>query len=224
MPGYQTGAYPQSSFPATGPQQQQQPPPSNFPAYSPAPKEPEAKSKKKWLIPLVIALVVLLGGGATYYFTTSTTTYSAAECKTPGQADDKGFTGCLRQLAGKVADTGDCEAGMGNGPTASAEKFGASSTCAAPGRAGTQVTYLQSDSAGTLKTYTDELLKSADGDIVTADWKGNGLDGSYSSAAGANVAVLVFTVKDRPLTGFLYQVNSSGQTSATAGTLATYFE
>ncbi|MFD8496825.1 Hsp70 family protein [Amycolatopsis sp. NPDC059657] len=222
VPGYQTGAYPQSAFPATGPQQQQAP--SNFPAYSPAPKEPEAKSKKKWLIPLAIALVVLLGGGATYYFTTSTTTYSADECKTPGQADDKGFTGCLRQLAGKVADTGDCKAGMGNGPTASAEKFGASSTCAAPGRAGTQVTYLQSDSAGTLKTYTDELLKSAGGDIVTADWKGNGLEGNYSSAAGANVAVLVFTVKDRPLTGFLYQVNSSGQTPATAGTLATYFE
>ncbi|SDZ08918.1 Hsp70 protein [Amycolatopsis xylanica] len=223
VPGYQTGAYPQSSFPSTGPQQQQQAP-SNFPAYSPAPKEPEAKRKKKWLIPLAIALVVLLGGGATYFFATSTGTYTADECKTPGQADDKGFTGCLRQLAGKVADTGDCKAGMGNGPTASAEKFGAASTCAAPGRAGTQVTYLQSDSAGTLKTYTDQLLKSAGGDIVTAEWKGNGLAGTYSSAAGANAAVLVFTVKDRPLTGFLYQVNSSGQEAVTPGALATYFE
>ncbi|WP_370943023.1 Hsp70 family protein [Amycolatopsis sp. cg5] len=224
VPGYQTGAYPQSSFPSTGPQQQQQAP-SNFPAYSPAPaQEPAAKSKKKWLVPLAIALVVLLGGAATYFVLNSTTTYTADECKTPGQADDKGFTGCLRQLAGKVADTGDCKTGMGNGPAASAEKFGASSTCAAPGRAGTQVTYLQSDSAGTLKSYTDELLKSAGGDIVTAPWKGNGLEGDYSSAAGANVAVLVFTVKDRPLTGFLYQVNSSGQTPATAGTLASYFE
>jgi hypothetical protein len=81
---------------------------------------------------------------------------------------------------------------MGSGPAATAEKLGVSSTCSAPGRAGTQVTYLQGTSADLLKQYTDQLLLSAGGDRTNSKWKGNGLDGEYSSAAGKNSAVLVF--------------------------------
>ena len=114
---------------------------------------------------------------------------------------------------------------MGSGPAATAEKLGVSSTCSAPGRAGTQVTYLQGTSADLLKQYTDQLLLSAGGDRTNSKWKGNGLDGEYSSAAGKNSAVLVFTVSDRPLAGFIYQVNSSEQAAVTPpGALADYFE
>ncbi|WP_326569649.1 Hsp70 family protein [Amycolatopsis rhabdoformis] len=215
--------YAQPSFP-TGPA------PSNFPTYSPAPAPvaaPAKKSRAKLWIGVAVAVVVLVAAGLTVFLTSSSSaqTYTADQCRTPGQTDAQGLTGCLRQLAGKVADTGGCRPGMGNGPAAPAKSLGATSTCAAPGRAGTQVTYVQGSSAAVLKQYTDGLLASAGGDRVEAAWKGNGLEGHYSSAAGQNAAVLVFTVSDRPLVGFIYQVNSAGQGAApTPGTLADYFE
>ncbi|WP_328614692.1 Hsp70 family protein [Amycolatopsis sp. NBC_00355] len=228
-PPPQYPGYAPSNFPPSGPQRVQAPAPSNFPAYSPAAEkaEPKPGGKKKLIIGIAVAVVVVLAAGLTFFLTSSSSaqTYTADQCKTPGQADDKGLTGCLRQLAGKIADTGDCKPGMGNGPAAPAESLGASSTCSAPGRAGTQVTYVQGDSADTLKQYTDGLLTSAGGDRTEADWGGNGLKGHYSSAAGRTSAVLVFTVSDRPLVGFIYQLNSSDQAAATTpGTLADYFE
>ena len=227
VPGYpgQGGGY--SGYPPSGPQQVQSPAPSNFPAYSPATEQAETQpgGKKKLVIGAVVAVVVLLAAGLTYFLTSSssTTTYTADQCKTPGQADAQGLTGCLRQLTGKIADTGGCQPGMGNGPAAPAQSLGVSSTCSAPGRAGTQVTYVQGDDAAKLKAYTDGLLTSAGGDRTEADWAGNGLKGHYSSAAGKTSAVLVFTVSDRPLAGFIYQV-SNGDQPATPGTLADYFE
>jgi hypothetical protein len=205
--------------------------PSNFPAYSPAPQAEKAEAKpagkKKLLIGIAAAVVVALAAGLTFFLTSSSsvTTYTAEQCQKPGHADDRGFTGCLRQLAGKIAETGDCKQGMGNGPAAPAQSLGAASTCSAPGRAGTQVTYVHADDAATLKQYTDGLLASAGGDRTEADWAGNGLKGHYSSAAGKTSAVLVFTVADRPLAGFIYQLNTSDQAQATTpGTLADYFE
>ena len=228
QPSYPGGGYAPSNFPPSGPQRVQAPAPANFPAYSPKP-EAEAKpgGKKKLIIGIAAAVVVLLAAGLTVFLTSSssTTTYTAEQCKTPGQADAKGLTGCLRQLAGKIADTGDCKPGMGSGPAAPAQSLGASSTCSAPGRAGTQVTYVQGDNPETLKQYTDGLLASAGGDRIEADWAGNGLKGHYSSAAGKTSAVLVFTVSDRPLVGFIYQLNTADQAAVTTpGTLADYFE
>ena len=227
-----TGAYPPPQV-ASIPGYQQQggysnfPPPSNFPTYNPAAEKAEEpkRGKKKLVIGAVAVVVVLLAAGLTYFLTSSSSakTYTADQCKTPGQADAQGFTGCLRQLAGKIADTGGCQPGYGNGPAAPAQSLGASSTCSAPGRAGTQVTYVQGDSADTLKAYTDGLLTSAGGDRTEADWAGNGLKGHYSSAAGKTSAVLVFTVADRPLVGFIYQLNNNDQ-PATPDTLANYFE
>jgi hypothetical protein len=223
LPRYQ--GYAPANFPPSGPQ----PVPSNFPAYSPAPEraEPKPGGKKKLFVGIAVAVVVVLAAGLTFFLTSSssTATFTADQCKTPGQADDKGLTGCLRQLAGKIADTGDCKPGMGNGPAAPAQSLGVASTCSAPGRAGTQVTYVQGDDADKLKRYTDGLLASAGGDRTEADWGGNGLAGHYSSAAGKTAAVLVFTVSDRPLVGFIYQLNSSDQAEATTpDTLANYFE
>ena len=48
---------------------------------------------------------------------------------------------------------------------------------------------------------------------------------TIGSAAGKNSAVLVFAVSDRPLAGFIYQVNSSEHAAVTTpGALADYFE
>jgi hypothetical protein len=232
-PGPPSGAYPQSSFPNSGRQSAlggQQQAPSNFPTYSLSGGETERKpdgKKKKLVIGLAVALVVLLGAGLTIFLTSSSsaTTYTADQCKQPGSADASGMTSCLRQLAGKIADTGACKPGMGTGPAASAQNLGVSTTCSAPSRAGTQVTYIQGTSADTLKQYTEQLLVSAGGNRTQAKWTGNGLNGQYSSAAGATAAVLVFTVDDRPLAGFIYQVSSGDQSAATTpDALADYFE
>ncbi|MCU1680758.1 MAG: hscA [Amycolatopsis sp.] len=232
-PGPPSGAYPQSSFPNSGRQPAlggQQQAPSNFPTYSLSGGETERKpdgKKKKLVIGLAVALVVLLGAGLTIFLTSSSsaTTYTADQCKQPGSADASGMTSCLRQLAGKIADTGACKPGMGTGPAASAQNLGVSTTCSAPSRAGTQVTYIQGTSADTLKQYTEQLLVSAGGNRTQAKWTGNGLNGQYSSAAGATAAVLVFTVDDRPLAGFIYQVSSGDQSAATTpDALADYFE
>ncbi|GAA3529614.1 Hsp70 family protein [Amycolatopsis ultiminotia] len=230
-----SGAYvppagpPPSSYPAYAPPAPSfpsGPAPSNFPTYSPAaPEKPEKNRRTKLWIGIAAAVVVLLAAGLTVFFTTSSSvqTYTADQCRTPGQTDSSGLTDCMRQLAGKVADSGGCRAGTGNGPAAPPKSLGATVTCAAPGRAGTQVTYIHGQSAAELKTYTDGLLTSAGGDRIEADWKGNDLQGHYSSAAGRTSAVLVFAVQDRPLVGFIYQVNSGDQ-ATTPSALADYFE
>ncbi|ASR39596.1 molecular chaperone Hsp70 [Prauserella marina] len=229
----QHGAHQQTAFPNSGPQQavggQQPPAAANFPSYPAAKKTGDGK-RRKLLIGVAVAAVVLLGAGAAFLFLPSSTgtTYAAEECKQPGETDEQGFTGCLRQLAGTIAETGQCGPGTGSGPAAASneEELGITVTCAAPGLASAQVTYLQGTSSDVLKRYTDGLLsRTGGGDQVQADWKGNALEGSYSASAGRNSSVLVFTVKDRPLSGFIYQVNGSGDGEvSTPGKLADYFE
>jgi Hsp70 protein len=200
--------------------------PSNFPSVPVA--KPPARSRKKPLVSIAFVVVALLVAGAVYLFwpsSSSATTYSAAQCAQPGPTDAKGFTGCLRQLARTVAN-GECARGAGSGDIAppAGENLGVLVTCSAPALAGAQVTYLHGVSPATLKEYTDRLLSVVGGDQVRAEWKGNGLTGSYSSAAGTTSAVLVFTVSDRPLAGVIYQKAGSGQAPLTAARLADYFE
>ena len=218
-PGGYPGAapYPRPGFP---------PAPSNFPALPPA---TPPKNRTKLLAGIVAAVVLVLAAGATYLFwpssSSSATTFSAADCGQPGAVDAQGFTGCLRQLAGTIAD-GRCAAGAGTGDIAPPEdeNLGVLTTCSAPALAGAQVTYLHGVSPARVKEYTDRLLGAVGGNQVRAAWKGNGLDGSYSSASGRTSAVLVFTVADRSLAGVIYQKVGSGQTPLSAGDLATYFE
>jgi len=237
-PGAMPGGYPgqarppQYNFPGGGhggqsPATARQQP--NFPPYQPGgEKETESGNRKKLLIGIAVAAVLLLGGAAAFFFVPSgsaSTTFTAEECKQPGQPDAQGFTGCSRQLAGKVAD-GQCLKGAGNSPAApDQDGLGVTVTCSAPGLAGAQVTYIHGDSPEALKQYTDGLLNSAGGDQVQADWKGNGLTGRYTAAAGRNSSVLVFAVPDRPVVGFIYQVNSTDQpTASTPSAVADYFE
>ena len=220
------------SFPPSGPRPAlaQQQAHSAFPAY-PAPRQAgPGRSRGKVLAGIAAVLLVLVAAGATYLLSRSPSvrTYSAQECGQPGEVDDAGFTGCLRQLAGAVAENNACTPGMGTGPAAAAdqESLGVSVTCSAPGLAGAQVTYLHGSSPAELERYTSGLLNRTGGaDMMRARWRGNALDGSYSAAGGRDSSVLVFSVPDRPLAGFIYQVNSTGQESATApAELADYFE
>ncbi|GAB3499356.1 Hsp70 family protein [Amycolatopsis cihanbeyliensis] len=214
--------------PAPGaPQQAAQ---ANFPSYPAAQPAKAAGGRRNLLIGVAAAVVVVLAGAGAFFLLNqaSVTTYSAAECRQPGQTDDKGFTGCMRQLAGSVAERGACNPGMGTGPAAAADpdELGVSVTCSAPGRAGAQVTYLHGSSSDALREHTDGLLnRTGGGDRVEARWKGNALDGRYTATAGRDSAVLVFTVPDRPVVGFIYQVNTAGADPAdNRSSLADYFE
>lgn len=232
------GAPPQTPYPGPAgtaqPQGQPQPQPqqANFPSYPTA----GAKTSRGWLhdrkkLSLVIAgvvvLALLVAGGVFVFASPSSTTYSAAECGQPGETGEQGFTDCMRQLAGTVAEGGQCGPGMGTGPAAAnRENLGVAVTCPTPGLAGAQVTYVHGTSAKALEQYTDRLLNSTGGGAqVQADWKGNGLQGRYAASGGGSASVLVFTVGDRPLVGFIYQLNVSGQAFAsTPAELADYFE
>lgn len=218
------GPPPVATLPGPFPARNAYPAPSNFPALPVT--EPPRRSRRKPVI--AIAVAVLLAAGAAFLFWPSNspaTTYTAAQCVQPGQPDATGFTGCLRQLAGKIAD-GQCGAGAGSGDIAppAGQNIGVLVTCSAPALAGAQVTYLHGVSAEAVQDYTGRLLAVVGGDQVRASWKGNALTGSYSSASGSTSAVLVFTVSDRPLAGVIYQKAGSGQPPLTAGKLADYFE
>lgn len=202
------------------------------PGYSAQPGRHEAKPsrRRKLLVAAAIVTALVLGAVAAVVLwpSATATTYAAEECRTPGPADESGFTGCLRQLAGAVAEENQCGPGTGTGAAAAPneEELGVSVTCSAPGLAGAQITYLHGESAETIKRYTDGLLnRTGGGEQVQADWKGNALEGRYAAAAGRNSSVLVFTVNDRPLAGFVYQVNVTGTGESTTATeLADYFE
>ncbi|RZQ59970.1 Hsp70 family protein [Amycolatopsis suaedae] len=234
-PPAQTGPYPPSSFPGTGPQPAQAPPPANFPSYrKPQEETPAADSgkRKKLIIGIAVALVVLLGGAATYFLWPSSqaSALPADQCQQPGQAGANGFTDCLRQLAGKIADTGQCTPGMGNGPAAAREpeSLGVTVNCAAPGKPRAQIIYIHGTSAESIKEHTDQVLSASGGNLnskIEAPWKGNGLTGRYTAAASQDSSAVVFTVDDRPLAGILYEANlggSAGQVDPSA--LVDYFE
>jgi actin-like ATPase involved in cell morphogenesis len=229
-----------NSFPPSGPQHVAPSPtsassptsgPLRFPHQPVSPMSGNKVSpRRRGLLIGVLAVVVLLVAGGVLWISqtgSSANTFTAAECQKPGALDDKGFTGCLRQLAGKIADTAQCASGTGNGQISppTTEGFGVAATCSAPALAGAQVTYIQGSSAASLENYAQQLLASIGGDRIEAQWQGNGLEGRYSSVASANASLLIFTVSDRPLLGVIYQVNNSNQpVASSASAMADYFE
>ncbi|SDH95597.1 Hsp70 protein [Actinokineospora alba] len=159
----------------------------NFPT---PPRQPAAAGRKKLVVTAVAAVVALAAiAGGIFYFTRSGELPTAQSCATKGTADDKGFTDCLRQLAGGVPDANTCERG-------------ADVTCALPDAY--RVTYTHAGSTDDVqRVWETELGKVDAGEHVVADWQGNGLDGKLRAGVKDGVGVLVFTVKDRPLVGTL---------------------
>src|SRR5699024_1708646 len=95
-----------------------------------------SRKRKRLLVgTLTAVLLLLLAGSGVFYFTmrSSVTTHTASQCATPGEPGSDGFTGCLRQLAGDIADGDECEPGMGDGPEATRDDLGVTVTCPTPG-------------------------------------------------------------------------------------------
>ncbi|WP_436495770.1 Hsp70 family protein [Actinokineospora sp. HUAS TT18] len=181
----QSGPFPQQQFPqpaATFPLQ------GNFP--TPPRQQADKSGKNKVLMAvggLVVAALAVVGG---FFVFKPAGVPSAESCAAKAAADDKGFTECLRQLAGGVPDKNSCQSSD------------AGVVCTLPDSY--QVTYAHTGSVDDArKVWDEELGKVPEGEHVVADWRGNGFDGRLRAGVKGDTGVLVFTVKDRPLVGTL---------------------
>ncbi|ASO22138.1 actin-like ATPase involved in cell morphogenesis [Actinoalloteichus hoggarensis] len=198
---------------------------SGPPAYtsSTASGAPAKRRRTGVLISAITGAVVLIAGavvgGMLLFGQESLPT--AEECASAGEADENGFTACLRQLAGTVPDRHDCGPG-----DAEATGSGESRIVTCQFSDATEsyaLAYNHADSVEAASTTAESWLAHSEGDLVEARWAGNGLEGRYQSAVSDGQGILVFTVTDRPLVGFVL-ANSSDVEEFTADELADYFE
>jgi hypothetical protein len=213
---------PQSGgFPAQQQQPQQAfaPLPQNFPAIQPPPAA--KKPNRKVLLGVGALGVVALAAVAAFVFLPSGSDLpSAQDCQSVSEKDDKGFTKCLRQLAGGVPDSNTCKAG----PDSSGLEANAGLTATCTLADNYQVSYLQANSQAAATEQADSVINSLGGDRVQADWKGNGLSGQYKAAVSGGAGKLVFTVQDRPVVGVLSKLQLRDAAGYTPGALADFFE
>jgi hypothetical protein len=187
-----------------------------------APSTPKAAPKGTLVALGAITVVALLVLGGFLVFGRHSFP-SAADCTgQPGSPDDKGFTSCTRQLAGPVADQGDCHGGYdGSGVTVPA-LAGSTVTCHTSGQT---VVYIQAGSLDEVNKGVAAMMDAYPASAkVKASWKGNGLSGDYEALAASGVGVVVFTVSDRPLVGVLTAPATSAPGSLTAAKAAGAFE
>jgi actin-like ATPase involved in cell morphogenesis len=211
----------------TSPQPQSYPATGDFLAAAQFPQIPSAPARKGAskatmvaLGAIVVVALLVLGG---FLIFGQNRLPSAADCTgQPGSPDDKGFTSCTRQLAGPVADRGDCHGGYDGSGVTVPGLAGSAVTCHTSGQT---VVYLQATSLDEVNRKVAAMMDAYPGSTkVKASWKGNGLSGDYEALAPSGVGVVVFTVSDRPLVGVLTAPATSDPTSLTAAKAAGAFE
>ncbi|APU16939.1 Hsp70 family protein [Actinoalloteichus fjordicus] len=192
-------------------------------ALSAAQGGPAPRRRTGLLVSAIVGVAVLVAGavvGGIMLFG-SDALPTAAECSSGAETDENGFTACLRQLAGTVPDRHDCGPG-----DAESSGSGESSIVTCQFSHATESYALAYNHAGSVEAAgatAESWLSHSEGDLVEARWAGNGLDGRYQSAVSEGRGILVFTVTDRPLVGFVL-ANSSEAEEFTADALADYFE
>jgi|GEM_PF-2209169 actin-like ATPase involved in cell morphogenesis len=208
----------------------QQTTPSNFPQF-PVVGKRKKRSRGKIVAAVAAAVVVLAGAGAGGWMLwgqqEGPQTFTAEQCRDPGKPDSKGFTGCMRQLAGAVADSEafNCDNEV-SGSFMPPEALGVRVECVPPKLPGGHLYYVHGRSGEELEAYATSMLNTAaGGSQVQADWAGNGLKGRYAAVTGPAMSVLTFRVNDRPLLGVLLQEPSIGPSQLKSpDDLADYFE
>ncbi|SMD23417.1 Hsp70 protein [Kibdelosporangium aridum] len=216
-PNFRPPTPPSGGFPA---QQAPQPAPlpSNFPTLTPA-ASAKKKSNRRLLIGVAALVVVALAVvGGIFLLPSNSAIPSAEDCASVGDKDDKGFTKCLRQLAGTVPDNNSCKSGVESSGLDAA--VGLSVTCTLS--EDYQVSYLQASSNEESDKQALAVIGSLGGDTVRADWTGNGLTGQYQAAVSGGTGKLVFYVKDLPILGVLSKVQL--RDAGTPDEIATYWE
>ncbi|MCC8244686.1 Hsp70 family protein [Saccharothrix luteola] len=208
-----SGAY--QVYPQTGPQQ------FNFPTVAPrAQTKPERKKPNRTvLISAGAAVVLVLAVVGGIFALNGPGVPSAQECKNDTQQDDKGFTECLRLLAGTIPDTSTCKAGGTPGVGGVDGIKGTVVSCAV--KDDYSVQYVLTETVVGAQHGAEAVVRSLKTDMVEAQWAGNGLTGKYRAAADGGLGLLVFTANDLPLLGI---VTKSGGEELTADQVADFFE
>ncbi|MGH3757926.1 Hsp70 family protein [Actinophytocola sp.] len=196
-----------------GPPSSPVPGPTPFPqpAYRPA---RSTGRRKAWLAVAGVVVLAVVAAGAVFLLRPSNGLPTAEDCQQKGDTDGRGFTECLRQLAGTVADSDECRPAE--------EASGADVSCALP--EDYQVSYAHVASVDdATKVANTQLGNMNEGTHVEADWRGNGLDGRYRAGVSGGTGMLVFTVSDRPLVGWLSKTDLRASDEFTPDTLADFF-
>ncbi|XVS66138.1 Hsp70 family protein [Actinosynnema sp. CA-299493] len=206
---------PYQVYPQTGPQQ------FNFPTVAPrAQAKPERKKPSRTvLVSAGAALVLVLAVVGGIFALNGASVPSAQECKNDTRQDDKGFTECLRLLAGTIPDTSTCKAGGTPGVGGVDGIKGSAVSCAV--KDDYSVQYVLTETVVGAQHGAEAVVRSLKTDMVEAQWAGNGLTGKYRAAADGGLGLLVFTADDLPLLGI---VTKSGGEELTADQVADFFE
>jgi actin-like ATPase involved in cell morphogenesis len=235
--GPRTGGFapqqPPPAYPVPGPQPVlgQQPLPRP-PVLTPTPQfagAPARSNKKPFMIlgaivavAVIAVLVVVIatsgggsgGGGGSV---------AADQCadKTP---DGKGFSKCMRTLAGSVVDNNDCKAGLVL-PTGTGDAIPAPgatvATCTLD--SGYTIFYYHFASPEIAQQNVDAFLagfgKKKD-EADSGDWQGAGMTGKYYAVDIAmGIGAMLFTVNDSPVMGTLMKLT----TGSSEQSLSEYF-
>jgi hypothetical protein len=195
---------------------------AHFPQLAPTPAPVRKGVPKAALVSVGAVVLVILLAVAGFLVVGQNQLPSAADCAQPGTPDDKGFTSCTRQLAGPVADQGDCHGGYDGTGVAVPGLTGSQVTCHLDGQT---IVYTQANSLDEVKNKAKALIDAYPTSAkVQAGWQGNGLAGSYQALVASGVGVVVFTVADRPLVGVLTAPAASSPSVLTAAKAAGTFE
>ena len=190
------------------------PPSTGFPTQAPPAARPGSGKRKALLGVAAVVVLAVVAVVAVFLLRPSSDLPTAESCQQKGGADGDGFTECLRQLAGAVADSGDCKAAD--------RDTNADVMCSL--QDGYQVMYAHVASVQDAeKLANTELSDMTEGDHVEAEWKGNGLDGRWRAGVNGGTGVLVFTVEDRPLVGWLTRTELRAADDFTPDTLGDFF-
>jgi actin-like ATPase involved in cell morphogenesis len=194
-------------------------PPTGYPTTPPAPvpsPTPSSPGRRRVVIGVAAAVVLaVVAVGAVFLLRPESDLPTAESCQQKGQTDGDGFSTCLRQLAGSLAESDGCQ-------PAGADSE-ADVTCALS--EDYRVSYAHVASVDDARqTATTQLANMTEGDHVQADWRGNGLAGQYRAGVSGGTGVLVFTVEDRPLVGWLSKTELRASDEFTPDAMADFFE
>ncbi|MEU7528158.1 Hsp70 family protein [Saccharothrix sp. NPDC042600] len=190
----------------------------NFPSVSPRAQEKKKSPKNVYLaVGAAVVLVLAVVGGI--FVLNGPGELTAQDCKNDTAKDDKGFTECLRRLAGTIPDTSTCKAGGSAGVSGIAEIKGTVVSCAL--KDDYSVQYVLTETVTGAQQSADALARSLKTDMVEAEWGGNGLKGKYRATANGGVGLLAFTADNLPLLGIV--TKSSGD-DVSADNVADFFE
>ncbi|MPZ83439.1 MAG: Hsp70 family protein [Actinophytocola sp.] len=253
-----------SAFPNSGPQRVQGPPPpppgpptgppsgpNPMPAMAsgpsfrpPPPPAPNGSSNRGWYIATAVVAVLVIAAVSILIATSGDSggggTAGSGGCD-DRQADDQGFSECMRQLAGAVVDNNDCQKGAATPMGGEAIETPGATTASCTMDDDYTVMYMHfgaSDSADgseqsgaeTAKQYMETIKKqfenlgTGSGETDEGDWDGDGQAGTYYAIdIGYGNGVLVFQVDDSPVAGVLMHLSTDVDADSSSGDLVDFF-